>query len=240
MTSWLNTLLFGYYPYLCLTAFFLGSMLRFDRDQYTWKSDSSQMLRQGSLRWGSNLFHIGVLGIFFGHIGGLLTPLEVWHTLGLSMVNKQMIAIYGGGTCGVLGLTGALLLAQRRLGDVRILKNSSPMDIIILLLLAAQLALGLLTIPVSLQHMNGGEMIKLVEWAQHIVTFRGSAADYLADVSILFKLHLFLGLTIALIFPFTRLVHVWSGFGALTYLVRPYQMVRARRLNLPAGHNLPQ
>ena len=240
MTTWLDMLLFGYYPYLCLTVLLLGSLLRFDRDQYTWKSDSSQLLRQSSLRWGSNLFHIGVLGIFFGHIGGLLTPLEVWHTLGLSMVNKQMIAIYGGGSCGVLGLTGAILLAHRRLADVRILKNSSTMDIIILLLLAAQLALGLATIPVSLQHMNGGEMIKLVEWAQHIVTFRGGAADYLADVSIMFKLHLFLGLTIALLFPFSRLVHIWSGFGTLAYLVRPYQMVRARRLNLPAGHNQPR
>lgn len=240
MPIWLDTLLFGYYPYLCLTIFFLGSLLRFDRDQYTWKSDSSQMLRQGSLRWGSNLFHIGVLGIFFGHIGGLLTPLEVWHTLGLSLANKQLIAIYGGGTFGVLGLVGALMLIQRRLSDARILRNSSPMDIFILLLLAAQLALGLLTIPVSLQHINGGEMIKLVEWAQHIWTFRGGAADYLADVSILFKLHLFMGLTIFLIFPFTRLVHIWSGFGALIYVVRPYQMVRARRLNLPAGHNLPR
>ena len=240
MTTWLDTLLFGYYPYLCLTTFFLGSLLRFDRDQYTWKSDSSQLLRQGSLRWGSNLFHIGVLGIFFGHMGGLLTPLEVWHTLGLSMDNKQMIAIYGGGSFGVIGLLGAILLIQRRLSDARILHTSSPMDIFILILLALQLALGLLTIPISLQHTNGAEMIKLVEWAQHIVTFRVGAADYLAGVSILFKLHLFIGLSVFLVFPFTRLVHVWSGFGTLSYLVRPYQMVRARRLNLPAGHNQPR
>lgn len=114
------------------------------------------------------------------------------------------------------------------------------MDVFILLLLATQLALGLATIPLSLQHLNGGEMLKLVEWAQHIVTFRAGAADYLADVSILFKLHLFTGLTVFLIFPFTRLVHIWSGFAALAYLLRPYQMVRARRLNLPAGHNLPR
>jgi nitrate reductase gamma subunit len=219
---------FGIYPYLCLTVFFVGSLIRFDRDQYTWKSDSSQLLRTGQLRWGSNLFHIGVLGIFFGHIGGLLVPLEFWHIVGVSIQAKQMIAIYGGGTCGVLGIIGAILLAQRRLGDVRILRHSSPMDIFILLLLMAQLVLGLLTIPVSLQHMDGGEMIKLVEWAQHIWTFRGGAADFLADVSILFKLHLFIGLTVFLIFPFTRLVHIWSGFAAIGYLTRAYQLVRAR------------
>ncbi|MFA7282321.1 MAG: respiratory nitrate reductase subunit gamma [Sterolibacterium sp.] len=219
---------FGIYPYLCLTVFFVGSLIRFDRDQYTWKSDSSQLLRTGQLRLGSNLFHIGVLGIFFGHIGGLLIPLEFWHSVGVSIQAKQMIAIYGGGTCGVLGIVGAILLVQRRLGDVRILRHSSPMDIFILLLLMAQLGLGLLTIPVSLQHMDGGEMIKLVEWAQHIWTIRGGAADFLADVSILFKLHLFIGLTVFLIFPFTRLVHIWSGFAAIGYLTRAYQLVRAR------------
>ena len=224
----INTFFFGIYPYICLAVFFVGSLTRFDRDQYTWKSDSSQLLRQGSLRWGSNLFHIGVLGIFFGHIGGLLTPLEVWHVLGVSMANKQLIAIYGGGTFGILGLIGALILIQRRLSDERILRHSKPMDIFIIVLLMAQLALGLATIPVSLQHMDGGEMLKLVQWAHHIWTFRGGAADYLAEVSILFKLHLFIGLTVFLIFPFTRLVHIWSGFAVVGYLVRAYQLVRAR------------
>ena len=226
--SELNNFVFGIYPYICLAVFFLGSLVRFDREQYTWKSDSSQLLRRGSLRLGSNLFHIGVLGIFFGHIGGLLTPLEVWHTLGLSMAQKQMIAIYGGGTCGVLGLAGAIMLAQRRLGDVRILRAGTTGDVVILLLLGAQLALGLATIPLSLQHAEGGEMLKLVTWAQHIWTFRPGAAEAIADVALLFKLHLFIGLSIFLVFPFTRLVHIWSGFGALAYITRAYQLVRSR------------
>ena len=78
MTAWLDTLLFGIYPYICLAVFFIGSWARFDRDQYTWKSDSSQLLRTGSLRWGSNLFHIGVLFLFFGHTFGMLTPHVVY------------------------------------------------------------------------------------------------------------------------------------------------------------------
>ncbi len=226
--SELNNFAFGIYPYICLAVFFLGSLIRFDREQYTWKSDSSQLLRRGSLRLGSNLFHIGVLGIFFGHIGGLLTPLEVWHTLGLSMAQKQMIAIYGGGTCGVLGLIGAIILVQRRVGDLRILRAGSTGDVAILLLLGAQLALGLLTIPLSLAHADGGEMLKLVTWAQRIWTFRPGAAEAIADVALLFKLHLVIGLTVFLVFPFTRLVHIWSGFGALAYLSRAYQIVRSR------------
>ena len=70
----LNNMLFGIYPYIALSIFFLGSLIRFDREQYTWKSDSSQLLRARQLRWGSTLFHIGVLFLFFGHLAGLLTP----------------------------------------------------------------------------------------------------------------------------------------------------------------------
>src|SRR5512140_3226980 len=81
--SYLNQFLFGIYPYIALAVFFVGSLVRFDRDQYTWKSDSSQLLRAGQLRWGSNLFHIGILGIFFGHLVGLLTPIAICHTLRL-------------------------------------------------------------------------------------------------------------------------------------------------------------
>jgi nitrate reductase gamma subunit len=67
MSDFVHQLLFGIYPYVCLAVFLLGSLVRFEREQYTWKSDSSQMLRTGQLRWGSNLFHIGILMLFFGH-----------------------------------------------------------------------------------------------------------------------------------------------------------------------------
>lgn len=82
-------------------------------------------------------------------------------------------------------------------------------------------------------------MMLLADWGQHIVTFRGGAADLIVSVSWVFKLHLFLGMTIFLIFPFTRLVHIWSGFASLGYIVRPFQVVRSRRLNVPTGHNQP-
>jgi nitrate reductase gamma subunit len=228
LKTYLNQFLFGYYPYLCLAVFFVGSLIRFDREQYTWKSDSSQMLRAGQLRWGSNLFHIGVLGIFFGHLFGLLTPLEVWHVLGVSAAAKQMTAMVGGGVAGVLAIVGGLMLFARRIGDARIRKTSRPMDIVILALLLVQLALGLITIPFSMQHLDGSEMLKLVAWAQRIWTFQAGAADQIANVSLVFKLHLALGLTIFLLFPFTRLVHIWSGFASIFYVLRPYQVMRSR------------
>jgi nitrate reductase gamma subunit len=226
--SFLHQLLFGYYPYVCLSVFFVGSLLRYDREQYTWKSDSSQLLRHGQLRWGSNLFHIGVLLILFGHIFGLLTPLSVWHALGVTPAAKQLFAIIAGSIAGLMATVGGLMLLARRLRDARIMATSTPMDIAIMLLLLAQILLGLATVPVSANHLDGGEMLKLVSWAQLIWTFRPGAAEMLAGVSIWFKLHLVLGLTVFLLFPFTRLVHIWSGLASVIYLVRPYQIMRSR------------
>lgn len=228
ISSYVNQFLFGFYPYVALVVFFVGSLIRFDREQYTWKSDSSQLLRRGQLRWGSNLFHIGVLGIFFGHLGGLLTPLAVWHVLGVTPAAKQMVAMVAGGIAGVMCFVGLVMLLHRRLVDPRIRVTSKPMDIVVLVLLLVQLSLGLLSITVSWAHLDGAEMLKLVEWAQRIVTFRDGAAGLIAHVSLIFKFHLVLGLTVFLIFPFTRLVHIWSGFATVYYVLRPYQVVRQR------------
>lgn len=236
MNVWINTLLFGIYPYVCLVVFFIGSWMRFDRDQYTWKTDSSQLLRKGSLRWGSNLFHIGVLFLFFGHTVGMLTPHFLYEGF-ISAGHKQLMAMVTGGIAGLLAFIGVTLLLVRRLGDPRIRATSKTSDIVLLWLLWIQLALGLATIPLSAQHLDGGMMMLLAEWAQRIVTFRSGAVELLAGAGWVFKAHMFLGMTLFLIFPFTRLVHVWSGFATLAYLRRPYQVVRARRMNVPADHN---
>ena len=237
--SYLNQFVFGLYPYICLTVFLLGSLIRFDRDQYTWKSDSSQLLKAGQLRLGSNLFHVGVLFLFFGHSVGMLTPHFVYEPF-MSAGAKQLMAMVSGGLFGLLGFLGVTLLLHRRLFEPRIRATSKTSDIVLLLLLWLQFALGLATIPLSAQHLDGGMMLLLAEWAQRIVTFRAGAPELLNEASWVFKAHMFLGMSIFLIFPFTRLVHVWSGFASVTYLVRPYQVVRSRRLNLPAGHNLPR
>jgi nitrate reductase gamma subunit len=235
----LDNFLFGIYPYICLTVFLLGSLIRFERDQYSWKSDSSQLLKVGQLRLGSNLFHVGVLFLFFGHFFGMLTPHFVYeHFIGAG--SKQLMAMVSGGIAGLLGFIGVSLLLHRRLSEPRIRATSKTSDIVILVLLWLQLALGLATIPLSGQHLDGSMMLSLAEWAQRIVTFRAGAPELLEHAGWVFKAHMFLGMSIFLIFPFTRLVHVWSGFASVTYLARPYQVVRARRLNVPAGHNLPR
>ena len=229
--SYLDHFIFGVYPYIALSVFLLGSLIRFDRDQYSWKSDSSQLLRKGQLRLGSNLFHVGVLFLFGGHSVGMLTPHFVYESF-MSAGDKQFLAMVSGGVFGVLGFVGVTLLLHRRLSDERIRLNSKTSDIVLLVLLWAQFALGLATIPLSAQHLDGSMMLKLAEWAQRIVTFRGGGVELLAEASWIFKAHMFLGMSIFFIFPFTRLVHVWSGFGTLGYVVRPYQVVRSRRVGM--------
>ncbi len=224
--SYLNILLFGYYPYIAISVFFIGSLARYDRDQYTWRTGSSQLLRAKDLRVGSNWFHVGILLLFVGHFVGLLTPPDVYHSLGVSTSAKQILAVVAGGVFGGICLKGIIILIRRRLTDARIRATSSRMDIFILLLIAVQLVLGLLTLPISLYHYDGANMLLLSEWAQRIVTFRSGAADQISDIGFIFKLHLFLGQTLFLVFPFSRLVHVWSV--PLGYITRPYQVVRRR------------
>ena len=227
MEATLNHIVFGWYPYLCLGVFLLGSLIRFDREQYSWKTGSSQLLRRRQMMWGSNLFHVGILVIFLGHAGGLLTPIWIFDAIGISHGAKQILAIVVGGIAGVACFIGLSLLIHRRLFDPRIRRNSSFSDIAVLLLLYAQLILGLATIFISLGHLDGEEMVKFMNWAQGIITLRPDAAAYVADVHPIFKAHLVLGMTVFLVFPFTRLVHVWSA--PIWYLGRQgYQIVRTR------------
>lgn len=225
--SYLNQLLFGVYPYLAGTVFLVGSLVRFDRDQFTWKAGSSQMLRTRNMVVASNLFHLGILGIFFGHLVGLLTPPKVFHALGVSPSAKQLLAVVAGGVFGLMCLVGLLLLVHRRLTDDRVKATSTRMDILVLSLLLTQLSLGLITLPVSLHHLDGANMLQLMSWARNVVTFDpGVAVASLQGIGWLFKAHLLLGMTIFMVFPFSRLVHIWSA--PLGYLGRPYQIVRQR------------
>ena len=224
----LNFIMFGVYPYVALVVLALGSVLRFDREQYTWRTGSSQLLRRKQLVLGSILFHLGILAIFAGHFVGLLTPVVVWDFLGVSHGFKQMLAIVAGGVAGIFCLAGGLLLLHRRLFDPRIRNTSSFGDIAILVILLVQLCLGLATIPLSLGHRDGAEMIKFMNWAQGIFTLNPYSAGFIADVSWVFKAHITLGLTLLLIFPFTRLVHMLSA--PVWYLNRRgWQLVRSKR-----------
>ncbi|WP_417446383.1 respiratory nitrate reductase subunit gamma [Kangiella sp.] len=221
-----NTLLFGIYPYIAIAICIVGCWIRFDREPYTWKAHSSQMLSNKGMRIASICFHVGVIFILLGHFVGLLLPEAIYHYF-ISTADKQLLAMVSGGFFGIICLIGLVMLIHRRLTNDRVRANSSKSDIFILFLLLVQLLLGLLTIAVSSQHMDGSVMVQLANWAQSIVTFQGfEAAAYIANVNIIYKLHVFVGMTMILVFPFTRLVHIISM--PIWYFGRKYQVVRQR------------
>lgn len=220
-------ILFVWYPYVCLSSFIFGSIIRFDREPYTWRAGSSQMLRAKQLRLGSNLFHFGILFLLLGHSVGLLTPKAVY-TLVMTPEQKQLLAIIAGGIAGVICFVGLSMLLHRRLTDSRIRQTSTYMDLAVLIILWVQLTIGLITLPFSLQHSDGSVMITLSHWAQGILTVQPVDAKTLQGLDLPYLIHLVLGMTIFLIFPFSRLVHIWSA--PVWYLGRRgYQVVRTRR-----------
>jgi nitrate reductase gamma subunit len=223
----LNFFLFGIYPYICLAVLLLGSLVRFDREPYSWKSDSSQTLYMGELKLGSNLFHYGVLIVILGHFVGFLMPesLVLWL---MSPKQHQLLAMVVGGIAGLIAIVGISILIHRRLYYRRIRGNSRKWDIAIILMLWLQLALGLATVPISAQHMGSGEFERIVSYVQGVVYFHRDIAGIMQGLAWPYQIHVLLGFTIFLVSPFTRMVHIWSGVGSLAYLVRPYQLVRRR------------
>ena len=228
MIDGLHAFAFGIYPYIALSVFFLGSLARFDRDQFTWKSDSSQLLRRGQLRWGSNLFHVGILVVFFGHLFGFLLP-DAIGALFMTPTVHLLLSMIVGGIAGVVALVGLTILIHRRLSDPRIHATSRWWDIAIVFVLWIQLALGMWTVYAATDHLDGALFEQLVAYVQGIVVFRPGNEQLLVGVPWVYQAHIALGLTIFLVFPFTRMVHIWSGFGSVYYLFRPPQIVRTRR-----------
>lgn len=224
-----NKFFFGIYPYICLAVFVIGSWIRFDREQYGWTSASSQLLSTEGLRLSSNLFHIGIIGIFCGHLVGLLAPYAIWQTIGLSSLGKQSIAMYGGGFLGILCLIGGVMLWMRRVSHPRVRAGSRKSDLFILTWIMIALLFGLATTFTTAHHASQGSadtMMALAQWAKSIVLFNAKP-ELVGQTETVFQLHLFFGMTVFLLFPFTRLVHIWSApFG---YLVRSYQIVRTKR-----------
>lgn len=224
--NWLQIFLFGVYPYIALAVAIVGTWVRFDLSQYSWKTGSTQMLRTKNMRLASNFFHVGIIVVLLGHLFGLLTPHFIYETF-ISAGNKQIAAVVVGGIAGVFCWIGLAMLMWRRFTDDRISNTSSFSDKLVLVLLFVQLNLGLITIFTSVKHLDGYTMMNFAGWAQDITVLRPiQAAARIEQADLIYQLHMALGITLIMIFPFTRLIHIISA--PVWYFGRRYQIVRQK------------
>ena len=225
--NWLQIFLFGVYPYVALTIAIIGTWVRFDLSQYSWKTGSTQMLRSKNMRLASNLFHVGIIVVLLGHLFGMLTPHFLYDRF-ISAGNKQILAVVVGGIAGVFCWFGLVMLLWRRFTDERISHTSTFSDKLVLVLLFIQLNLGLISIFTSVKHLDGYTMMNLAGWAQDITVLRPwQAAARIEQTDLIYQLHMALGITLIAIFPFTRLIHIISA--PIWYFGRRYQIVREKR-----------
>ncbi|MFD0618460.1 respiratory nitrate reductase subunit gamma [Paenibacillus sp. GCM10027629] len=225
--AWGNQFLWVIYPYMILIIFLVGLYYRYQTDQFGWTAKSSEMLEKKKLRWGSNLFHIGIILVFFGHVGGILIPKKWLEALGVSDHLYHTMALSIGSAAGLLTLIGCIILVIRRFSDVRIRRTSSFGDMLSIVLLTLIVVVGMAA---TLFNMTGSSDFDYREtigpWLRGVIVFM---PDYtlMNTVPVIFKVHIILGLALFAVFPFTRLVHMLSL--PIKYLKRSYVVYRKRQ-----------
>lgn len=225
MENYINNFLFTYLPHIAMAVFWFGLITRIVKTSRTIQAKSSQFLAGDGLKWGSNLFHYGIILVFIGHFTGLFTPEKLYH-LFITTATKRVLAVSLGGVFGTLTFIGIIILIIRRFRNERIKLNSSPQDYFIIFLLLVEVGLGLASM-VTTATSSVENYAALGEWAQKIITFQPDAGAVIAGHSLIYKLHIVTGLFIFIIFPYTKLMHIMVL--PIAYFFRSgYQLVRRR------------
>ena len=238
----MSTFLWVIVPYLTLAIFVVGHFWRYQYDKFGWTTRSSQLYEDKLLRIGSPLFHFGMLGVVMGHVIGLVIPKVATDALGNSAETYHFIALAGGIPAGLATLAGLAILVYRRRTTGPVFSATTANDKVMYLLLAVVIILGVWnTIAGSLLNLGGHYDYRegVSPWWRGIFTFRPDA-DLMADAPIGFKLHALVAMALFAMWPFTRLVHVFSA--PLGYLTRPYLVYRSRdaRSGQGTGTRAPQ
>lgn len=214
------------YPYLTLGLFVVGSLYRYNFDQIGWTSKSSEILEKRLLRWGSLLFHWGVIFVFFGHVFGLLVPIGVYRALGVPDELYHLVALWSGGITGLAAFTGLALLIWRRLTNLRVRLASSASDVLVLALLLLTVGLGLgATLGLRLAGVTYEYRTSVGPWIRSVLLGHPQAS-LMQGVPLILQLHILAALLLFATTPFSRLVHVFSL--PLAYLRRAPQQYRSR------------
>ena len=229
-------------PYICFAIFIAGHFWRYRYDKFGWTTRSSQLYENNLLRWGSPMFHFGMLGVLAGHIIGLVIP-KVWtDALGISEHGYHIIALAGGIPAGLIALAGLVILVYRRRVTGPVFSATTKMDKVMYVFLAAAIVLGVWNTLVSgLLHVGGDYNYRdgVSVWFRGVWTLQPKAS-LMADAPWSFQLHALVAMVLFALWPFTRLVHVFSA--PVGYLTRPYIVYRSRdeRPGSGTGSRAPQ
>ncbi|MCF6092566.1 respiratory nitrate reductase subunit gamma [Microaerobacter geothermalis] len=224
--NWGDQFLWVIYPYVVITIFIVGHIYRFNTDQYGWTSKSSELLEKRILKWGSILFHWGIVFVFFGHIAGLLIPISFYQSLGVSDELYHIIAVGIGGLAGFATAIGVFILLFRRLSMRRIRSTTSMGDMAAIVLVAIAIVTGMLATTTNAVGSSEFDYRTTIgPWIRGVFTLQPDAS-FMAEVPQPFKIHVISALSLFAVWPFTRLVHVFSL--PITYLWRSYVIYRRR------------
>ena len=224
MEHYLNNFLFTYLPHIAIAVFWFGTITRFSIANKRIQAESTQLLADDRVRLGNNLFHIGILAVLMGHFT-LFIP-EQWYHYIMTTETKRMIALTSGTFFGLMATVGLFILANRRINNKRIRFNSRFPDYFILLLLLIEAIIGLSSATVTALSPVADYAL-LGEWAVKVITFQPDAGAILSGISIVYKIHIVIGLFIIMIFPFTKLMHMLV-YPFLYFFRKGYQLVRRR------------
>ena len=228
----MNTFLWVIVPYLCLATFTVGHVWRYRYDKFGWTTRSSQLYEDRLLRLGSPLFHFGMLGVVGGHVIGLLVPRTWTEAAGVGDRTYHLVAVVGGMISGVAAVLGLVILIYRRRTVGPVFSATTRMDKVMYLFLVAAIVLGMWnTIAGSIFSLGGEYNYRegVSVWYRSFLAFQ-PRPDLMGHAPIGFQLHALVAFGLFALWPFTRLVHVFSA--PLGYLTRPYIVYRSRDLQL--------
>jgi nitrate reductase gamma subunit len=221
----MNELLFVVFPYVCLTVFVVGHLWRYRYDKFGWTTRSSQLYENRLLRIGSPLFHFGIIGVFFGHVVGLGVPESWTEAVGISEGLYHFLAVTVGALAGLATVVGMAILIYRRRTTGPVFSATTRMDKVMYLFLATVILLGLYNTMVAnlAGHYDYRQGVSI--WFRGIYRF-DLHPELMAQAPLGFQLHGLIAIALFALWPFTRLVHVFSA--PLGYLTRPYIVYRSR------------
>ena len=222
MENYINNLLFTYLPHIAFAVFWFGLITRIIYANKSIQARSTQLLADKRIRPGSNLFHVGILAVLLGHFT-LFIPERLYHLI-MTTETKRLIALSMGSFFGILAIVGMILLVYRRFSVETVKRTSNFHDYFILILLLAEAALGMISVGTTAAG-TVEQYAALGVWAQKVITFQPDAGAVIASHGIIYKIHIFIGLVVIMIFPYTKLMHMLVM--PLVYFFRSgYQLVR--------------